>query len=48
LHDTIAKENTVKSLSKLIKQLQKENYLILPIEEENIPIQHIKSEDIVN
>ena len=48
MHDTIAKQTTVKSLSKLIKQLQKENYLILPIEEENIPIQHIKSEDIVN
>ncbi len=48
MHDTVVKGTTVKSLSKLIQQLQKEKYLILPIEEENIPIQHIKSEDIVN
>lgn len=47
LHDTDAKETTVKALSKLIQQLKKEHYLIVPIGENDTPIQHIKSEDVV-
>ncbi len=46
MHDTIAKDTTVKSLPKLIKKLQKENYIILPITKYTKPVQHVQAESV--
>ena len=41
MHDSVSKDTTVKSLPSLIKKLQKEDYVILPITKYTKPIQHI-------
>lgn len=46
MHDFISDNTTVKSLPSLIKKLQKENYVILPITKYTKPIQHIKAETV--
>lgn len=42
MHDTAAKESTVKSLPKLIEQLQEQDIRILPLTETVTPVQHVK------
>ncbi len=46
MHDFISDDTTVKSLPALIKKLQKENYVILPITKYTKPIQHVKAESV--
>jgi len=46
MHDFISDNTTVKSLPSLIKKLQKENYVILPITKYTKPIQHVKAESV--
>lgn len=48
MHDTSTKENTVKSLAKLIEELKKRKLNILPIDKTTIPIQHIKADSVEN
>ena len=44
MHDFVSDDTTVKSLPSLIKKLQKENYVILPITKYTKPVQHVKAE----
>lgn len=46
MHDSVSDDTTVKSLPSLIKKLQKENYVILPITQYTKPIQHIKADSV--
>jgi Predicted xylanase/chitin deacetylase len=46
MHDTKDKPKTLKALPKLIEELQKEDYTILPIDDSKMTIQHIKSENV--
>lgn len=46
LHDSVSKASTVKSLPALLKKLQEENYVILPITKYTKTIQHIKAESV--
>lgn len=46
MHDTVARDTTVKSLPSLIKKLQKEGYVLLPISEYTNPFQHIKADSV--
>lgn len=46
MHDFVSDDTTIKSLPSLIKKLQKENYVILPITKYTKPIQHIKAESV--
>ena len=46
LHDTAAKDETVKALPKLIKKLQKQGYEILAITEDTTPVQHISADSV--
>lgn len=44
LHDSVSKDTTVKSLPLLLEQLQKEEYVILPITKYTNTIQHVKAD----
>ena len=44
MHDFVSDDTTIKSLPSLIKKLQKENYVILPITKYTKPVQHVKAE----
>lgn len=44
MHDSVSKDTTVKSLPELIKKLQEEEYVILPITQYTKPIQHVKAD----
>ncbi len=46
MHDIAAGGTTVESVSTLIKKLQKEEYVILPITKYTTPIQHIKADSV--
>ncbi len=46
MHDIAAGGATVESVSTLIKKLQKEDYVILPITKYTTPIQHIKADSV--
>ena len=46
MHDIAASGLTVESVSTLIKKLQKEEYVILPITKYTTPIQHIKADTV--
>jgi peptidoglycan/xylan/chitin deacetylase (PgdA/CDA1 family) len=46
MHDTVSKDTTLKSLPSLIKKLQKEGYVLLPISEYTNPVQHIKADSV--
>lgn len=46
MHDTVAKETTLNSLSKLIKELKDKDVEILPIDDTVKPVQHIKYDSI--
>ena len=46
LHDTAAKDETVKALPDLIEKLQKQGYELLPITEDTTPVQHISADSV--
>lgn len=46
LHDSVSKNTTVKSLPNLLKKLQEEDYVILPITKYTKPIQHVKAKSV--
>lgn len=46
MHDTAAKDTTIKSIPSLIKKLRKEGYVLLPISEYTSPVQHIKADSV--
>lgn len=46
MHDTDAKASTVESLPKLLKRLQKEDAVILPITVNTRPVQHVKADSV--
>ncbi len=48
MHDAPNKKSTVEALPKVIKELQKKNYKILPIDENTKVIQHISVDSVVN
>lgn len=48
MHDAEAKTSTVEALPKILDKLIEDGYLILPIDENTTPIQHIKASSVVN
>lgn len=46
MHDTLARDTTVKSMPSLIKKLKKEGYVLLPITDYTKPVQHIKADSV--
>lgn len=48
MHDAESKTSTVEALPKILDRLIEEGYLILPIDENTTPIQHIKASSVVN
>lgn len=45
MHDTAAKETTIKSIPKLIRELKKRGYVLLPIDEDTPLIQHVEDKN---
>lgn len=45
MHDTAAKKATIESIPKLIKELNKRGYVLLPIDEDAPLVQHVSAED---
>jgi len=43
MHDSAAKDTTVKALPKILKKLKEDGYEMIPITDETIPIQHRKN-----
>ena len=48
MHDAEAKTSTVEALPKILDKLIEDGYLILPIDDNTTPIQHIKVSTVVN
>lgn len=46
MHDTAAKDTTIKSIPTLIKKLKKQGYTILPITKYTSAVQHIKADSV--
>ncbi len=46
MHDTVSRDTTVKSLPSLIKTLEKEGYILLPINDYTKPVQHKKADSV--
>lgn len=48
MHDAEAKTSTVEALPKILDKLIEDGYLILPIDDNTTPIQHIKASSVLN
>lgn len=46
MHDTDNKEKTISTLDKIIKELKKKKFTLLPITENTKPVQHIKADSV--